>query len=354
MSARPHGAETVHGIDVRALLADAPGFLSVVEHGSFASAGRRLGVSPSVLSRQVSRLERTLGLRLLERNTRGLRVTDDGSSVRRRLQEVFALTEELAGFAESSATVATGTVRVGATPDLAGRLLEPLMADLLDALPHVNLQLVVSDEHLDPVAHGLDLVLSVTGSPVEGLVARRLRRVRHVLCAAPEYLERFGTPRSPEDLRAHECIRRGPEAHDSSWRLVSATAEARVAIEGRYGVDHAGMRLRAALAGRGIACVPDFVAEPAFASGRAVRVLARWWGSGDEHVQLQYPSTRLLPRRTRAVIDRLRAALEEPAGRPGGPWASLPPDEGCAAGRGRVRPAPEHLDEPVRPTHHSA
>ena len=310
------------GIDVRALLADAPGFLGVVEHGSFAAAGRRLGLSPSVLSRQVSRLERTLGVRLLERNTRGLRLTEDGASVRRRLQDVFALTEELAGFVESSATTASGTVRLGASRDLAIGLLEPVTAALLDALPDVHLELVVSDARLDPVADGLDLVLSVTGAPVEGLVARRLRRVRHVLCASPAYLARRGEPGSPADLADHECIRGAEGGRETVWHLACATAEARVAIAGRYGVDHAEMRLRAALAGRGVASVPDFVAAPALARGEAVRVLPRWHraDAAERHVQLQYPSSRLLPRRTRAVIEGLERALGGTVSRrPGSP-----------------------------------
>ena len=186
------------------------------------------------------------------------------------------------------------------------------MPALLDELPELSLELVVDDRPLDPVADGLDLVLSVTGAPVEGIVARRLRRVRSVLCASPAYLSRRGAPSAPEELETHECIRRSEGERDSLWRLESdAHGALEVRVGGRYSVDRAGLRLDSALAGRGIAAVPDFVAAPEIETGRAALVLPGWRpaAAAAEHVQLQYPATRLLPRRTRAVIERLTAAL---------------------------------------------
>ena len=299
--------------DLQALLADGPGFVAVVEHGGFAAAARRLGVAPSVLSRRVSRLERTLSVRLLERNTRALRPTDEGAAVFEHLRRVLEVAEETLALADEGLAEPRGTVRIGAPRELAAEVVHPLLMSFLDRHPDVAVEFAVTDRPIEPIADGLDLMFSITREPVEGLVGRRLRRVRQTLCASPTYLERRGEPDAPEALTRHDCLRLDGGPRQSTWRLRRDGVTTAVTVAGRYSANHAGSRLDAAVRGLGICSVPDFTATAALADGSLREVLPDWeaLGSFEGFVQLQYPASPLLPRRTRAVIDHVVEALRD-------------------------------------------
>ena len=297
--------------ELQAVLADAPAFVAVVKYKSFAAAARELGVASSVLSRQVTRLERTLSARLLERNTRSLRLTDTGALVLERIERMLGLANEVATLAEAGTLAASGTVRIGAPRALGRQIVHPLLLGFLERHPEVAVEFVVTDRRIDPVPDRLDLVFSITREPVEGLVARRLLRVRQVLCASPAYLAARGTPATPDDLALHDCVRLGDTPQDSSWRLQRGADTVAVGVAGRYSTNHALLRLDAAVRGLGIASLPDFTVRDALHGGLVVPVLPDWHPLGpfEGHVQLQYPASRMMPRRTRALIEHLVAAL---------------------------------------------
>ena len=299
--------------DLHVLLADGPGFVAVVEHGSFAAAARRLGITSSVLSRRVSRLERTLSVRLLERNTRSLRPTDEGAAVLERLKRMLDIADETLALAGENLAEPRGTVRIGAPRELAAEVVHPLLLSFIDRHPDVAVDFTVTDRPIEPIADGLDLVLSITREPVEGLVGRRLRRVRQTLCASAAYLARRGEPDAPEALAGHDCLRMDGGARQSTWRLRRGDDVACVTVAGRYSANHAGMRLDAARRGLGICSVPDFTARAMLEAGSLREVLTDWdvLGPFEGFVQLQYPATPLLPRRTRALIDHVLEALGE-------------------------------------------
>ena len=296
----------------RLLLADMPAFVEVVERGGFAAASRSLGVTASVLSRQVTRLERTLAVRLLERDTRRLRPTDAGLEVLERCRAIRSLAADAIGLAEVHASVPAGTIRLGAPRALGHLLLHPLLPEFLERWPEIDLRVRLSDRRLEPIAEGLDLVVSLTDEPAEGLVARRLGTVRLVLCASPAYLARAGVPTGPPELARHRCIALGDAPHETTWRFRGPDGIVRaVRVGGRYAADHAGVRLDAARRGLGIATLSDFVAREELASGGLVEVLAghEMLGPWRGDIVAQYPSARRQPPRLRALVDHLARRL---------------------------------------------
>jgi len=259
---------------INALLTDMSVFVRVVESGSFSAAARALGMTPSAVSRQVSRLERALSSKLMERNTRNLRLTEFGAQAFERCQRML-----------ESAT---------------------------EVLELADIHLFVSDQKLDPITDQLDLIISITDNPIEGLVARRLVQVRQYLCASPGYLEQYGTPQTPADLANHRCLFLGETASDSTWHFRKDTLDESVQVRGRYSVNHTEARLDCVLRDMGISCLPDFTAQTAVDAGEVVRILPDWefLGAYQGWAYIQFPASRYLPPKTRVFIDYLVAQLD--------------------------------------------
>ncbi|GAA6118956.1 LysR family transcriptional regulator [Acidovorax sp. FG27] len=299
-------------------LPDLAVFARVVAAGSFSAAARGLGLTPSAVSRQVARLEARLGVRLLERTTRQLRLTAAGQAAHARCQALEAAAREvlqLAG-AHRPGAEPRGRVRMSVLKAYGVQRVQPLVAPFLAAHPEVQLQLVVTDRVVDLFAEDIDLALRVTDTPPPGLAARPLEVVEHIVCASPAYLAGRGLPAAPGDLARHDCLWLGEHPHDARWRFTrqgsGAQAEAvTVPVHGRHAVNHSGMRRDAALAGLGIASLPGFMAQEALSARTLVRVLEGWRHetaySGT--AWLLYPAQRFLPPAVRAWIDHLAAGL---------------------------------------------
>jgi len=299
-------------------LPDLAVFARVVAAGSFSAAARGLGLTPSAVSRQVARLEARLGVRLLERTTRQLRLTAAGQAAHVRCQALEAAAREvlqLAG-AHRPGAEPRGRVRMSVLKAYGVQRVQPLVAPFLAAHPEVQLQLVVTDRVVDLFAEDIDLALRVTDTPPPCLAARPLEVVEHIVCASPAYLAERGLPAAPGDLARHDCLWLGEHPHDARWRFTrrgsGAQAEAvTVPVHGRHAVNHSGMRRDAALAGLGVASLPAFMAQEALSAGTLVRVLEGWRHetaySGT--AWLLYPAQRFLPAAVRAWIDHLAAGL---------------------------------------------
>lgn len=290
------------------LLPDMAVFARVVDAGSFSTAAHQLGSTPSTVSRQIKRLEDKLGVRLLERSTRRLRLTDPGAQVHRRCRDMLDAAAGAADAAGESAGWPRGRVSLSAPTAFAKSVLHPLVPGFLDAHPDVDLQLVFTDRDMDPLADDVDLVLRLTDHPPPGLAGRPLGTVRWVLCASPSYLALGGTPDEPQALAQHDCLHLGERPDDGRWRLRRGTESVVVDVHGRYIANHAGARLDAAAAGLGIANLPEFVALEALQRGDVVRVLADWTLDARAYIGtiwLLYPPNRFLPPKVRVLIDHL-------------------------------------------------
>jgi DNA-binding transcriptional LysR family regulator len=294
------------------ILSDVPVFVLVVKCGSFTAAARQMGMTPSALSRQVKRLEHTLGTTLLDRNTRRSRLTEIGSQIYELSESMVLAGNDILQVAENAREIPSGTVRVSAPKALGKQIIHPLVPEFLDRFPQVNVQLVITDQKMDIINDKLDLLIHITNQPIEGLVARALGKVNQVLVASPDYLQKHGAPEHPRNLNVHQCLFLGETQFDSSWEFHSGDEICQVTVKGRYSVNHTEARLDAVKRNMGIACIPDFVVNEALKLGEVIKVLPDWNFSGPYggSIFVQYPYSKHMPPKTRVFSDFLCEVLD--------------------------------------------
>lgn len=296
-----------------ALMPEMAVFVRVVEANSFSEAARQLGMTPSATSRAVSRLERALGTRLLQRSTRKLRLSESGQEVYAHCLDMINAAEAVMESSGQFNQEPQGLIRVS-VPKAVGRfVVHPHMPAFLNRYPKIDLQMQLDDRYVDLIDDRIDLAIRITDQPPPGLMGRPLLRIDHMLCATPRYLEQHGTPRHPRDLKSHSCIYLAEEPGDSRWKFQHGNKSVSVDVRGRYAANHTGVRLDAVLHHIGIGSLPYFTARNALQQGLIVQVLPEWKFNtnycGDAWVL--YPPTRHLPTKLRVFIDFLAARLSQ-------------------------------------------
>jgi DNA-binding transcriptional LysR family regulator len=289
------------------LLGEMAIFVKVVETGSFSAAARQMGASPSSVSRSISRLEKALATRLLQRTTRKLRLSEGGEEVFKRCQDMVNAARSVMEVSGQFTHEAEGLVRVS-VPKAVGRfVVHPHVPEFLRRYPKVDVQLILEDRPVDLIDDNLDLILRISESPPPGLVGRPLFPIEHLLCATPHYLAEYGTPEHPHDLLEHSCIYLGETAADARWKFRQAGKTVTVGVRGRYAANHTGVRLDAVLQHVGIGSLPYFTARHDLDAGRVVQVLPQWDFIASYHgdVWLLHSPTRYLPPKLRVFIDYL-------------------------------------------------
>ncbi|MBI2381437.1 MAG: LysR family transcriptional regulator [Gammaproteobacteria bacterium] len=251
-------------------------FAQVVESGSFSSAARHLGLTTSAVSRQVSRLERELGARLLNRTTRSLSPTELGREVHAGARQVGEILRALRSLAGAQAGEARGLLRLSAPVVFGQAWLAPRLPGFLDRFPGIGLELSLTDRMVDLAEEGIDLALRITRQPAPGWIARPLMAVRYVLVASPAYLERRGLPERPEALTEHACLHLGYGEFGGEWSLYRGEERVAVSVCTRLRINNSAALVAAAQAGAGLALVPQFAAEAALARGELCPVLGDW------------------------------------------------------------------------------
>ncbi|MFH2081035.1 MAG: LysR substrate-binding domain-containing protein [Pseudomonadota bacterium] len=288
-------------------------FTLVVQNQSFSETARKLGVSAPVISKQVARLEKSLDARLLQRTTRRLGLTEAGTAFYahcvRMLEEADAAERAVSRLHEAP----RGHLRVSATVGFGSLRIAPLLPGFLALYPEVSVELVCDDRVVDLVDGGYDLALRLTAQPGELLVARSLTAVRQVLCAAPAYLQRRGTPQRPEDLADHNCLcyLRSDETGDTRWAFVSEGRPLNVPVAGNFSTNNIDALRRAAMAGLGIILGSSYRLEPDIRAGRLVEILGTFLPEQDARIYAVYPSNRHLSPKVRVFIDYLVGELAE-------------------------------------------
>jgi DNA-binding transcriptional LysR family regulator len=283
-------------------------FVRVVEAGSFTAAAAALGLPKSSVSRAVARLEAELGVRLLQRTTRALGLTEAGRAYHERARAgVQALADAATEAAESGGEV-RGLVRLAAPPD-AGPILAELIVELTRRHAALRIDLALGAMSVDLVEARIDLALVAGHLADSTLVARLLGTTEAWLVASPRYLRRSGRPRTAADLGSHACVLMRSADGRATWALAGPSGEERVEVSGRVGGDGYTFVRAAAAAGAGIALVPGFLCTDEVARGALVRVLPRHAAPGVP-VHLVLPSARLVPARVTVVreflLERLR------------------------------------------------
>ena len=289
------------------LMPDLAAFVTVVECGSFTAAGKKLGVTPSAVSRQISRLESALSIKLLERTTRQVRISESGKPTYDYCRVMLDSAREAVHASGHDKSDPAGYLRIAVPKAFGKQVLEPLIFPFLAQYPNIRLKLKITDYFVDPIKDEVDAIFRITDHPIEGLASRSLGQVELQLCATPEYLRQYGTPEHPKDLVRHNCLYLGEKTDDNHWEFVYGDQKVRVAVDGQYAVNHTEMRLNGILQGLGIGMLPSFTAESALREGKIVQVLADWKAMGNYQgrINIQYPRSRYVPAQLRCFIDYL-------------------------------------------------
>jgi DNA-binding transcriptional LysR family regulator len=278
-------------------------FVAIADAGSLAAAGRKVGRSPPAVTRILADLERRLGVRLVERTTRHLALTDAGLRLAEHARRLVAAYEDAVSDATGEAVAPRGRLRISAPLVFGQRHVAPVVTAFLDAYPEVSAELSLEDRTVDLVEEGIDVAVRIGHLGSSSLIARRVGGVRRVVVASPGYLARPGTPAEPADLHGHDIVLHVSRAAGAEWRFAGPVGEERtVRVAARFQVDRAEAAIAAAREGRGVLSVLSYQVAPDFASGALVRLL-RPFERPPMPVQLVYPSARLLAPRVRAFLD---------------------------------------------------
>ena len=300
----------------RANLNDITVFMAVADGGSFVAGGQALGMTRSAAGKAVMRLEARLGVRLLHRTTRTLSLTDEGRAFYDRGLQIFAAVEEAEASVASSSGTPRGVLRL-TVPDAFGRrVLLPLVRQYLREWPEVQVEVCFTDRVVDLIEEGFDLAVRIgLTDPDSRLVSRVVTRFRAMLCAAPAYLAERGEPEGVEDLVHHDCLLFSSATRRQSWRFRDGEGNwVKAPVRGRLRLDSGEALRDAALAGLGLALLPDFLVAGDVAAGRLTQVLAHL-EVGEGKIVTLYPTRRLLEPRVRRFLDLLVRELGSPEAR---------------------------------------
>lgn len=278
-----------------------------VETGSLTEAGRRLGLTPSAVSKQLTRLEHVLGARLLERTTRKVRATAAGLALVQRTQPLFEAFDEAGAAVRDLQTEISGRVRLSASRAFGRLRVLPLVAGLMAEHPRLEVDVVLDARRLDFVEDDLDLVVREGRLPDSSLTARKIADVAVNVYAAPAYLERRSAPRRLEDLARHDILVVPPSGPATDLAALRGRNGRRLGLVPRLCVNDLLAVADLAERGAGVAILPDYVANPAIARRALVRVLPRITLL-HVPVHVVYPSRRHLPRRVGVVLEALLGA----------------------------------------------
>ena len=277
-------------------------FVAVADLRGFAPAARKLGLSPSGVTRLVAALEDRLGARLLQRTTRSVALTDVGARYLERARRILADVEEAEGSAEGERTRPGGRLVVSA-PVGFGRLhVSPVMSAYLMRYPEVSGELRLSDQMINLVEDGVDLAIRIGHLPDSSLVARHVGEMRRIVVASSAYLEARGEPDTPEAISSHDTIQFGALSASPDWRFIDEGRDIRITCTPRFATNSSDAAIQYAEQGGGLTRVMAYQAAAAIRAGRLKIVLAKF-EQPVLPIHIVYPTSRLLSAKVRSFVD---------------------------------------------------
>jgi len=288
-------------------------FLRVVETNSFTAAAETLGIQKSTISRRIGQLEDDLGVRLLQRTTRKLKLTDEGQELFERCRPLIDELEQLPDLVSAHHSEPQGRLRITMPPEMGIFLMNDVISDFMRTYPKIQLELELSTRVVDLIEEGIDLALRVGHLDDSSLIARKIASITGGLYASPEYIKTHGTPNSPGELSKHSCL--GRLSNSLNWAFDNWNNGAPVTINARLKANNLMFMRDMAVQGLGIARLPRAFCRGEVERGDLIQVLGDYHLPGTE-VHALYPSRRHLSPKVRLFIDHLLSMLEDH------PWMS--------------------------------
>lgn len=282
-------------------------FSKIVEAGSLSAAARELGVSTAVVSRTLAALEARLGVRLVNRTTRSLHLTDEGASYYETSQRILAEIDEADAAVTSRRIEPQGVLKVALPASFGHQHIAPLVPRFAQRYPKVELALSLSDRSINLIEEGFDLAVRIAELKDSSLAARKLAPNRRVVCASPAYLREHGEPKTPQDLTRHNCLVASWEhGFAMTWEYKSPTGKrGSVRVTGRYACDNWEVLRDWAVAGLGVALKSTWDVRRQLEEGSLISLLPGYDFGTDVGIYAVYPHRRHLPAKTRVFIDFL-------------------------------------------------
>jgi DNA-binding transcriptional LysR family regulator len=279
-------------------------FFSVVEANGFGAAAKRLETTPASVSRRVKALEQRLGVRLLQRTTRRLSLTEAGERYFREGRRLLHELDDLEQALTASGCALEGELRVIAPMSFGQRRLAPLVARFAALNNKLRISLILDDRETDLIDAAADLAIRIGYPADSSMIARAIAPVPRHVCASPRYLERRGYPQSPEDLLHHDCLHYNLISEREEWTFLGADGEQTLVIKGSFCSNNGDVLAQAAMQGLGITLLPNFIVEEGLADGRLVKLLEDYERASLTLFAL-YPSRQHVPAKTRKFLEYL-------------------------------------------------
>lgn len=248
-------------------------FVSVVESGGFSQSARRLGVSKALISKQINQLEQSLGVRLLHRTTRLVSPTSSGQAYFEQCRPILNELDELDAFLQTSSESLKGEIRIAAPITYAEIHLIPILSLYASQNPEVRVKLDLTDRFVNLVEERIDLAIRIGDLEESSLVSRRIGEIRMMLCAAPDYLQQYGTPETVAALAQHRCVLDSNYPQGNQWRLVSGDGEHIIKVQQQIEVNNARAACDFVIDARGIGYLPSFIIEEKIQQGKLIQIL---------------------------------------------------------------------------------
>lgn len=290
-------------------LSEMQAFTESVREGSFSGAARLLHCSPSAVSKLVSRLEDRLQIRLLNRTTRKISLTEAGQRFYQRCTEILTELQDAETEIQALGEAPQGLLKLNCSPGFATHQLMPLLNDFQQQYPRLKIDLSLTGKTIDLLAEGVDLAIRLGSLADSSLIATPLGKSRRIVCAAPSYLDQYGKPETPEQLIEHNCLCLSSNEQVNIWRFQTPAGEQAISVTGNFITDNVNALYDYALQGGGIIRLSGFMLNNAIACGKLVPVLTDF-PCEDQWVNAVYPHRRFLPAKTRFFIEYLKQNLD--------------------------------------------
>jgi DNA-binding transcriptional LysR family regulator len=276
-------------------------FVSVVDSKGFAAAGRSLGMSASTVTEHIHALERRLGVRLLNRSTRSVSLTEVGNVYYQRSKQIIAAIKDADRVAQASNSLPRGTLRVNASIAIPP-LIAPIIAKFAVLYPDVSLILNMTDSMIDIVKEGFDLAIRHQAVPDSSLIARRIATYRRVVSGAPGYFRRRGLPKTPADLVEHSCLIYSNSPDPGGWRFFGPDGDQTISLRGYLETNSTAALRLAAVQEQGLIMTPMFLVAEDIAAGRLIPVLQEY-SDAEYEIHAIYPHREHMAGKVRSFID---------------------------------------------------